>query len=158
MGVIAGAFVLRAAAGGAAAGVHLSRWFIVVVSFGALFVAAGKRHAEAAEVGVGNGATRTALGGYPLAYLRYVWTMSSTVAIAAYCLWAFAQTPPHHADRRWLELSILPFVLGVLRYALLVEEGRGGAPEELFLQDRVLQLLALCWALVFLSAIYLLGR
>jgi decaprenyl-phosphate phosphoribosyltransferase len=158
MAVLACAFVLRAAAGGAAAGVHLSRWFIVVVSFGALFLAAGKRHGEVAEVGAGNGATRAALAGYPLAYLRYVWGMSSTVAIAAYCLWAFAQTPPHHADRTWLELTILPFVLGVLRYALLVEQGHGGAPEELFLRDRLLQLLALAWALIFLCAIYVLGR
>ena len=38
----------------------------------------------------------------------------------------------------WFELSIVPFVLGVLRYALLLEQGEGGAPEELVLSDRVL--------------------
>jgi decaprenyl-phosphate phosphoribosyltransferase len=129
----------------------------VVVSFGALFVVAGKRHAEHVAVGAGNGRTRSALGGYPLGYLRYVWRMSSTLVIAAYCLWALTQTPAL-ASRGWLEVSILPFVLGVLRYALLVEEGSGGAPEELFLRDRGLQLVALAWALIFCCAIYLVGR
>ena len=38
----------------------------------------------------------------------------------------------------WFQLSIMPFVLGVLRYALLLDQGDGGAPEELVLADRVL--------------------
>ena len=38
----------------------------------------------------------------------------------------------------WFELSIVPFVLGILRYALLLEQGGGGAPEDLVLSDRVL--------------------
>ncbi len=51
MMLLAGAFVLRAAAGGAAARVHLSGWFVVVVSFGALFVVAGKRQGSSPRWG-----------------------------------------------------------------------------------------------------------
>jgi len=43
---IAGGFVLRAVAGGVAPPVTLSRWFVLVVIGAAVFVAAGKRHAE----------------------------------------------------------------------------------------------------------------
>ena len=43
---IAGGFVLRAVAGGVAAPVTLSRWFLLVVVCGAVFVAAAKRYAE----------------------------------------------------------------------------------------------------------------
>ena len=43
---IAGGFVLRAVAGGVAAPVTLSRWFVLVVTCAAVFVAAGKRQAE----------------------------------------------------------------------------------------------------------------
>ena len=32
-------------------------------------------------------------------------------------------------------------MLGILRYALLLEQGDGGAPEDLVLGDRVLQVL-----------------
>ena len=41
-----------------------------------------------------------------------------------------------------------PFVLGILRYALLLEQGRGGAPEELVLADRVLLVMGAIWAAV----------
>ena len=43
---IAGGFVLRAVAGGVAAPVTLSRWFLAVITCAAVFIAAGKRHAE----------------------------------------------------------------------------------------------------------------
>jgi 4-hydroxybenzoate polyprenyltransferase len=43
---IAGGFVLRAVAGGVAAPVELSRWFVLVVTCAAVLVAAGKRQGE----------------------------------------------------------------------------------------------------------------
>ena len=59
----------------------------------------------------------------------------SSVAVLAYCLWAF-EVSDRVGDPTWFELSIVPFVLAILRYALLLEQGRGGAPEELLLSDR----------------------
>ena len=46
-------------------------------------------------------------------------------------------------------LSILPFVLAILRYSLLLDQGGGGAPEDLVLSDRVLLILGALWALIF---------
>jgi decaprenyl-phosphate phosphoribosyltransferase len=43
---IAGGFVLRAIGGGVAAPVGLSHWFLLVVTFSAVLVAAGKRYGE----------------------------------------------------------------------------------------------------------------
>ena len=51
--------------------------------------------------------------------------------------------------------SIVPFSLGALRYAQLLGSGNGGAPEEVLLHDRPLQLLAVTWATVFASGVYL---
>ena len=73
----------------------------------------------------------------PHAFLGYVRAVASSVAILAYCLWAFEESD-RVGDTTWFELSIIPFVLGVLRYALLLEQGGGGAPEELVLADRTL--------------------
>ena len=42
-------------------------------------------------------------------------------------------------------ISIVPFVVAVLRYAVDVDSGNGGEPEEIALGDRVLQVLALLW-------------
>ena len=52
--------------------------------------------------------------------------------ITAYCLWAF-ENAAETGDDTWFRLSIVPFVLAVLRYALVVEQGGGGAPEEIVL-------------------------
>ena len=43
-GAVAGLFMIRAIAGGAATGVYLTSWFLVVTSFAALFIVTGKRY------------------------------------------------------------------------------------------------------------------
>ncbi len=154
--VVASGFVVRAIAGGVATDTPISRWFLILVSFGSLFVVAGKRHSEYLALGEDRGSVRSTLTFYTLPYLRYMWMMSSAVAITAYCLWAFEQ-PHTTAGVPWSELSAVPFVLAVLRYALLLETGRGGAPEELILGDRVLMAIAVAWAVVYGVGVYL-GR
>jgi decaprenyl-phosphate phosphoribosyltransferase len=55
------------------------------------------------------------------------------------------------------QLSVVPFALGMLRYALIVELGHGGAPEDVVLSDRPLQLIGLSWLVVFAVGVRL-GR
>ena len=151
---IATGFILRAVAGGVATGTSLSEWFLIVTSFSALFVVAGKRAAEIARAGQ-HGGTRAVLAAYSEGYLRYLWTMASTVAIGAYCIWAFSR--PGHDEVPWMEVSIVPFVLGVMRYALLVDQKQGGAPELVLARDRPLQLIAAAWVGVFVLGAYAVG-
>jgi decaprenyl-phosphate phosphoribosyltransferase len=47
LALVTAGFVLRAVAGGVAGDVPLSQWFLLVVSFGSLFMVAGKRYADA---------------------------------------------------------------------------------------------------------------
>ena len=47
-----------------------------------------------------------------------------------------SRRPRWPATRSWFQLSIVPFVLAILRYALLLDAGQGGAPEEVVLGDR----------------------
>jgi decaprenyl-phosphate phosphoribosyltransferase len=154
-GVAAG-YVVRAVAGGVAVHVPISQWFLIVASFGSLFMVAGKRHGEHLDLGDERASIRRSLGQYSLAYLRYIWMISSGVAITAYCLWAFEQARTR-TGFPWYELSIIPFVLGVLRYALLLEAGHGAAPEDLVLGDRTLQVFGVLWVAVFAGGVYL-GR
>ena len=79
--------------------------------------------------------------------------VSSSVAILAYCLWAFEKSAPVGTPG-WFELSIIPFALGILRYALLLAQGEGGAPEELVLSDRVLLLIGAAWVVCFAVAVH----
>jgi decaprenyl-phosphate phosphoribosyltransferase len=150
---IASLFVVRAVAGGLAASVPISRWFLIVASFGSLFVVAGKRYSESYDLGDGRGAVRATLDAYSPDFLRHVWTAASGVTLMAYCLWAFEQAGREAFP--FFELSIVPFVLFVLRYALIVDAGRAGAPEDVVLGDRALQLIGAVWVVVFGLGVYL---
>jgi len=142
---IAGAFVLRAMAGGVAAGVPISRWFIVVVSFAALFVAAGKRYAD--FIDPASRRSRPVLDEYTADFLRLVLGVACAVALGAYCLWAFE--PAGATAVPWRALTVLPFTLAMLRYGLLVSTGAGGAPETVLLGDGFIRLAGVAWLGMF---------
>jgi decaprenyl-phosphate phosphoribosyltransferase len=149
--VVATGFIVRAVAGGFAADIPLSRWFLIVACFGSLFMVAGKRHGELLHIS--DASTRPALAEYTLEYLRFVWTMAAAVTIGAYCLWAF-EHPATDTGIPWWGLSIGPFVVAVMRYALLVERGEAASPEEVVLGDRTLQVLGAIWATLFVCSVY----
>lgn len=152
--VVAAGFLVRAVAGGVAADVPLSPLFLLVAAFGSLFMVAGKRHGEFMEMGEERAATRASLSAYSDAYLRYVWSIASAVTMVGYSLWAFSLS--QGLDQPiWYTLSAAPFIVALLRYAYLVEGGRGGEPEELVLQDRQLQLFGAVWAALFGCGVYL---
>ena len=151
LAAIASGFLLRAIGGGVAADVDLSMWFLMVAGFGSLFLAAGKRRAEFVALGDARGSHRASLHVYSESYLRYVQYASSTVAIGAYAQWAF-EGPT--GGNLWAELSIIPFVIGVFRYALLLDLGRGAAPEDVVLSDPALVTLGLSWALLVGLGVY----
>ncbi|MGO9961217.1 MAG: decaprenyl-phosphate phosphoribosyltransferase [Solirubrobacteraceae bacterium] len=142
---IAGAFVLRAVAGGVASTVGISHWFILVVSFAALFVAAGKRYADI--LGPGGHRSRAVLDQYTPDFLRLVIGVACAVALGAYALWAFQGGRTDIALLR--ELTLVPFTLALLRYALLVSDGGGAAPELVIFRDRLLQLSGIAWLTLF---------
>jgi len=149
---VAAGFVFRAIAGGVATGVELSDWFLIVAGAGSLFIVTGKRHAEQIELGSDSLAHRSTLGAYSTAYLGYVRAVASGVMITAYCLWAF-ENAATTGDDMWFRLSIVPLVTAVLRYALVIERGGGGAPEEVVLADRVLQVLGVLWIGTFMLGV-----
>jgi decaprenyl-phosphate phosphoribosyltransferase len=148
LAAVAAGFVFRAIAGGAATGVRLSDWFLIVAGAGSLFIVTGKRHAELVELGSDSSEHRRTLGEYSTAFLGYVRAVSSGVMITAYCLWAF-ENATHTGDDTWFRLSIVPFVIAILRYALVIDQGGGGAPEEVVLSDRTLQIVGVIWLVTF---------
>jgi decaprenyl-phosphate phosphoribosyltransferase len=142
-------FLLRAIAGGAAADLPISPWFLIVAAFGSLFMAAGKRFSELQRANDDSDAPRRrSLAGYTPTYLRFVWGLAAAVTITAYCLWAF-EVGLADSSFPWSQWSVLPFVLAILRYALDVDRAEAEAPEEVVLRDRALQVLGLAWLILF---------
>jgi decaprenyl-phosphate phosphoribosyltransferase len=151
--IVASGFLLRAIAGGAATGIPLSQWFLLVAGFGSLFMVAGKRYAEMILAERTGAKIRRSLENYTATYLRFVWAFSATVLVMSYCLWAFAIGQAQH-NATWSVISIVPFVVAVMRYAVDVDSGNGGEPEGIALGDRVLQVLAVVWIATLTLAVY----
>ena len=60
LAVVAGGFLMRAVAGGLAAGAAALEWFLMVAGFGSLFMVAGKRYSELHTLGSEAGTRRVA--------------------------------------------------------------------------------------------------
>lgn len=153
---IAGGFVLRAVAGGVAAPVTLSRWFVLVVTFGAIMVAAGKRYAElaagrrqapAGAVAAADRGRRRVLHSYSDGGLAAIIGLAAAGSLAAYAMWVLEL--PAVDGIPWRPLTVIPFAAALAAYGRLVRRGGGEAPEELFLGDPWLRLIGLVWLLLF---------
>ena len=150
--IVSSGFLLRAIAGGVAAEIPLSQWFLLVMAFGSLFMAAGKRYAELVLAERTGAKIRKSLRYYTATYLRFVWTLSATAVVLFYGLWAFDENA--HDTNVAYAISMVPFTVAILRYAVDVDGGAAGEPEEIALGDRVLQVLAVAWIVCVGVAVY----
>jgi len=153
LAIVASGFLLRAIAGGVATEIPLSQWFLLVAAFGSFFMIAGKRYSELVSVGADAG-TRRSLLRYSESYLRFSWMLAAVMVLISYSLWAFENRGEAPLGLPWTAISIAPFTLGLLQYALEVDTGNAGEPEDVVLHDRVLQVIGLVWLVTISLAVF----
>ncbi|MFH0516762.1 decaprenyl-phosphate phosphoribosyltransferase [Streptomyces sp. M41] len=149
LAVVTTGFLMRAMVGGLALGIPLSRWFLITTGFGALFMVSAKRYSEAVQMAGKAGATRALLTEYTTGYLRFVWQLAAGVAVLGYCLWALEEGGPHTGMLPWRQLSVVAFILAILRYAVFADRGTAGEPEEVVLRDRALAVIGVVWVAMY---------
>ncbi|MGJ3508609.1 decaprenyl-phosphate phosphoribosyltransferase [Enemella sp. A6] len=154
LAIVSSGFLLRAIAGGVATGLELSQWFLLVASFGSLFMVAGKRYSEYVALGAEAG-TRKSLARYSDSYLRFAWTLAGVCVVMSYSLWAFEHRGDGPAGIQWTAISIAPFTLAMLQYAMRIDTGAAGEPEDIVMRDRVLQVLGGIWLILIVVAVML---
>nr|WP_243769621.1 decaprenyl-phosphate phosphoribosyltransferase [Amycolatopsis acidicola] len=154
LAIVGSGFLMRSIAGGVAAGIVLSQWFLLVTAFGSLFMVAGKRYAEIMLFERTGAKIRSSLKKYSASYLRFVWATAAAILIMSYSLWAFTLREGSHGSI-WPMISMVPFIVAVLRYAVDVDGGTAGEPEEIVLKDRILQVLGLLWVVTLAVTFYL---
>ncbi len=150
---VAAGFVLRAVAGAVAVDVPMSRWFLLCISFGSLFIVAGKRYAELRQLGDAAATIRPTLDRYSVVFLRVVLAAAVAGTVLSYGLWVHGKVASAVA-LPWpvYQLSIIPLVGALVRYGVVLESGRGSAPEEVFLTDRPLAAFGLLWVAMLVMA------
>jgi 4-hydroxybenzoate polyprenyltransferase len=153
---IALGFLLRVAAGVTLIEVaRFSPWLYVVTGLGSLYLGFGKRRAELALLaGDANTHRRVLLDGYTLALLDQYITIVSATTVIAYSLYTFSA--PNLPDNHVMMLTIPMVLYGIFRYLYLVQvKHRGGAPEDVLLSDRPLQLTIVLWGASVLLIFYI---
>ncbi len=153
--IIATGFVLRVAAGVTLIAVQrFSPWMYVVTTLLALFIGFGKRRAELKQLSIDANNHRRVLDGYSIPFLDQLIMIVSSSTILTYSLYTFSA--PNLPENHSMMLTI-PFVLyGIFRYLYLIQiKGEGGAPEELVLTDRPLQVTILLFGLAVFLVFYI---
>jgi 4-hydroxybenzoate polyprenyltransferase len=153
--ILATFFVLRIAAGVTVISVErFSPWLYVVTSLLALYLGFGKRRSELTLLSRGGSSSRKVLEGYTLPILDQMITIVSGTTIIAYSLYTFSapNLPANHSM-----MLTIPFVLyGIFRYLYMIQvNNSGGAPEEMLLKDRPLQVAILLWGVSIILIFYL---
>jgi decaprenyl-phosphate phosphoribosyltransferase len=151
--ILSAGFILRLLGGAFAAEVDVSDWFLIISLFGSLFIASAKRFAEKKELGDRAAELRPTLGAYSLEFLGFLRAVSVAALVMSYCMWAVERADLDDASP-WAQISIIPFLIAVLQYALLVDQGKGSAPEDVILHDRLMQLMGVLWVALLAIGIY----
>jgi 4-hydroxybenzoate polyprenyltransferase len=154
--IVSSGFVLRVAAG-----VILiypverfSPWLYMLTILFSLYIGLGKRRAEMNLLADGATAHRKAFDGYTIPLLDQYITIVSGMTIVAYSLYTFSA--PNLPENHSMMLTIPFVVYGIFRYLQLIQIGHAaGAPDEVALKDRPLQITVLLWGLAVIAIFYL---
>lgn len=153
--IISTGFVLRVAAGVVLITVErFSPWLYVMTTLFSLYIGFGKRRAEMTLLSQGAGSHRKVLDGYTLPLIDQYITIVSGTTIVTYSLYTF--TAPNLPSNHAMMLTIPFVVYGIFRYLQLIQTGHAaGAPDEVALKDRPLQITVLLWGLAVIAIFYL---
>lgn len=154
--IISFGFVLRVAAGVILISPveRFSPWLYMLTVLFSLYIGLGKRRAELNLLAEGASAHRKVFDGYTLPLLDQYITIVSGMTIVAYSLYTFSA--PNLPDNHSMMLTIPFVVYGIFRYLQLIQTGHAaGAPDEVALKDRPLQITVLLWGLTVIATFYL---
>lgn len=153
--VVATGFLLRLGAGVTLVNVErFSPWMFICVGLGALLVGFGKRRHELTLMQAQASNHRSVLQEYTLPFLDLAINMAAAAILIAYSLYTFSA--PNMPANHLMMLTIAPVWYGTLRYLYLLHvAGKGGAPEDLLLEDRPLLATVFVWALAAVLVLYL---
>ena len=153
---IALGFVLRAAGGAVAIQVEISPWLFLCTFTLCLFLGFCKRYSEIASFDDADAAKghRPTLAAYDPQLLTHLITLSASVAVVTFLLYAASQRVIDQFGSGLLIYTVPLVIYGVFRFAMLSMRGRYGDPTELILRDRAFQLTVVLWVAATVAIIF----
>ncbi|MCL5433060.1 MAG: decaprenyl-phosphate phosphoribosyltransferase [Patescibacteria group bacterium] len=174
---LAAGYILRVYGGEFASGFHISVWLLLTTISASLFIAVGKRRSELALISrhleTKTYSTRQALSHYSEKLLDLYLSVFATSSFISYSLFTFLENPqgfkisfglfspdflPAFFQRKWLMVTIIPVVYGIMRYVqVLYEKQEGENPERILIEDKQLLTTVIIWLFLVIGVIYVIG-
>ncbi len=173
---IATGYILRVLAGEVITGYHISVWLLLTTVSLSLFLAVGKRRSELTLLRNQTGAhianVRKSLSHYSDRLLDAYSMMFATTTLLFYSMFTFLESTrdvqipdvflpeflPDYLQRKWLMITILPVIYGVMRYLQdIYEKSEGESPDRVLLSDKALLAAVVLWGVLVIFIIYVIG-
>lgn len=174
---IATGYILRIFAGEAISNFHTSIWLLLTTVSLSLFLAVGKRRSELTLLqNIKNAKVdevRKTLSHYSEPLLDSFATIFATSTFIFYGLFTFLANPrgisigldflmpeflPYYLNRKWLMVTILPVIYGLMRYLQdIYEKKEGESPDKVLLSDKPLLASVMVWLFLVIFIIYVIG-
>ena len=156
---IASGFILRSVAGGVAANIFISSWFLLSVGMLSLFLAVEKRKAEIVNLQNSKLNTRKVLKSYSLTLINKFEAVLTSSTIMTYSLWAYG--PSIGGSKSPFMIITIPLVMfGIFRYQMLSDIKQNRilkksninleTPEKIIFTDKPVQIIVLSWLLIII--------
>jgi len=171
---VAGGYILRVYAGEFLTTYHISVWLLLTTVSLSLFLAIGKRRSELTLVSQNSSvqiaAMRKTLSHYSERLLDVYASIFATSTFISYAFFTFLENSrnitvtndlflsdflPSYLQRKWLMITIIPVVYGLMRYLQdIYEKHEGESPEKVLLSDKPLLVTVIVWATLVVGIIY----
>ncbi|HEY0262005.1 MAG TPA: UbiA prenyltransferase family protein, partial [Chitinophagales bacterium] len=148
-------FVLRILAGGAALGLFVSHWMIIIVFLLSTSIAFAKRRDDLIIQKDGERIFRKSQKGYTLAFIDVATSVSFSVTLISYIIYSVSEDAISRIGSNKLYITSLFVFLGILRYLQIsIVEEKSGSPTKVLQKDLFLQIVILLWIATFAFIIY----
>jgi len=174
---IATGYILRILAGEVISNFHISVWLLLTTISLSLFLAVGKRRSELTLLQNLKGAkideVRKSLSHYSQSLLDSFSAIFATSTFVFYAMFTFLANPrgitigldfllpeflPYYLNRKWLMITILPVIYGLMRYLQdIYEKKEGESPDKVLLSDKPLLASVIVWVFLVIFVIYFIG-
>ena len=148
-------FILRRQAGGAATGIDVSQWLIMMTFLLTLFLGIAKRRDDVLRLERTGVQARNNTRRYNLTFVNEALTITGSVMLVCYIMYTVDDDVVAQFNSPYIYLTSIFVIMGLLRYMqLAIVDEDTGDPTKVLLKDRIIQSLVLGWLLSFLILIY----
>ena len=128
--IVASGFFLRTLSGAYILEIPISQWFLLVASFGSLYIVSVKRLSE--KKFANEFSTRKVISSYSNDFLLVIIGMSLTITLTSYGMWSFGRA----SSDMYTGLSMFTLLFALMRFLLCAEKGNDESPEDLIFNDK----------------------